>query len=161
MIITQMSFGISQITDRIFLGPYHAAQNLQYRNEYGITHVLNCTPDPLDGLQKLQVRQMNIHDGEAIPPDLVRFGVRSIDEAVKSGGKILVSCHAGISRSPSMVCAYLMYNGFSWDEALAFIRSKRPQVFPHPVIEHSVKKTLGQMITPETTLLGGCQNDAT
>jgi len=156
-----MSFGISQITDHIFLGPYHAAQNLQYRNEYGITHILNCTPDALEGLQDIQVRQMNIHDGESIPPDLVRFAVRTIDEVVKDGGKILVHCHAGISRSPSLVCAYFMYKGHSWDEALAFVRSKRPQVFPHPLIERSVKKTLGQTITPETTLLGGCQNDAT
>jgi hypothetical protein len=155
MIITNISYGISPITDSIFLGPYHAAQNLQYRNEYGITHILNCTPDPLDGLPNIKVQQLNIHDGQWVDPDLVRFAVRVIDEAVKSGGKILVHCHAGISRSPSMVCAYFMYKGHSWDEALDFVRSKRPQVFPHPLIERSVKKTLGQRITPETTLLGG------
>ena len=153
MIITPNS-GMSKITDRIFIGNYYSAEMLDYGNRNSITHVLNCTPHYHKGLKDLTVNQINIDDGFEIPAESVLFGIRMISEAVRSGGRILVHCHAGISRSPSMVAAYLMYNGFSWDEAVDFIRRRRPEIFPHPNIERSVKKALGTAITPLTTMLG-------
>lgn len=148
---------MDKITDRIYIGSYHSAQNLEYRNEHLITHILNCTPDPHSGLKDFQIRQININDGYEISSDTLWFAIKTIGEAVHKGGRILVHCHAGISRSPGIVCAYLMYNGFSWDEALQIVRYGRPQVFPHPNIERSIKQALGQVITAKTTLLGDNQ----
>lgn len=146
---------LDKIVDRIYIGCYAAATMLDYSNRNGITHVLNCTPDAHEGLKKFKVSQLNINDGEEMPADRVHFAIRMIDEAVRSGGKILVHCHAGISRSTSLVCGYLMYCGMSWDEALWIVRSRRPQAYPHPKIELSVKEALGQVISPSSTLLGG------
>jgi dual specificity phosphatase 12 len=146
---------MNKIIDRIYIGAYHAAQDLDYRNEHGITHILNCTPDPHVGLKSFQVRQININDGNEIPRDELMFAVATITAAVQQGGKILVHCHAGISRSPGIVCAYLMSIGFSWDEALDIVRRARPQAYPHPNIERSIKKILGQTINLNNTLLGG------
>ena len=148
------TYGMNKITDRIYIGPYHSAQALENRNPEGITHVLNCTPHPHPGLKGFKVRQLNIDDGTEIASEHIFFAIKSISEAVHDGGKILVHCHAGISRSVSMVCAYLMYNGFSWDEALDIVRRGRPESFPHPLIKLSVKKALGQYISPATTMLG-------
>jgi predicted protein tyrosine phosphatase len=144
---------MNKITDQIYVGSYAAAEMLSYRNSEGITHILNCTPDAHEDLTDFDVRQINIHDGFAIPPDSIRFAIESIAEAVHSGGKILVHCHAGVSRSVSLICAYLMYSGFSWDEALQFVRERRPQAFPHPMIARSIKHYFGRIISPKTTLL--------
>lgn len=145
---------MDKILDRIYIGNYNSATMLDYKNEEGITHILNCTPDPHDGLDKLTVHQININDGYEIPVDQIAFAIRTIGRAIEKNGKILVHCHAGISRSVSLVAAYLMYVGFSWDEAINFIKNRRPQAFPHPNIEKSIKQYFGGLITLETSLLG-------
>lgn len=151
---------MNRIIDRIYIGSYSAAQNLPYRNEPGITHILNCTPSPheiyLDlhhTMEQFKIAQININDGYEIPFDEFWYAIKFIDEAVHSNGKVLVHCHAGISRSAGIVAGYLMYHGFSWDEAIELIRRNRPQVYPHPNIELSVKKNIGQIIDEKTTLL--------
>lgn len=143
---------IDQIVDRIYIGNYEAAQSLDRRNPEGITHVLNCTPDPHVGLEKFTVKQLNINDGYEVELLDMWFAINTIAEAVKSGGKILVHCHAGISRSTSLVIAYFMTCGLSWDEALKTVRQSRVHAMPHPNIERSIKKNLGYtLITPETS----------
>lgn len=43
-----------------------------------------------------------------------------------SGRNILVHCHAGVSRSAAVVCAYLMKkHKWTLDQALSFMRTKR------------------------------------
>jgi protein-tyrosine phosphatase len=145
---------LTQITDQIYIGTYHAAQMLDFTNRVGITHILNCTPDAHAGLKKFNVRQLNIMDGYETPAESIRFALMTIASAIHNHGRILVHCHAGISRSVSIVCAHFMYAGFSWDEAMDFVRSRRPQAFPHPNIERSIKHFFGKNINARTTMLG-------
>ena len=53
------------------------------------------------GLRLLDISQTNISEHF---PDIVQF----IDSAISNGGKILVNCHLGVSRSPTCVLAYLI-----------------------------------------------------
>jgi len=145
---------LTKITDQIYIGTYSSAQMLDFTNRVGITHVLNCTPDEHAGLKGFNVRQLNINDGFEIPAEAIRFALVSIATAIHNHGRILVHCHAGVSRSVSIVCAHLMYAGFSWDEAVDFVRSRRPQAFPHPNIERSIKNFFGKNINSRTTMLG-------
>lgn len=145
---------MDKIIDRIYVGNYSSATMLDYDNPEGITYILNCTPDAHRGLKKFQIRQLNINDGVEMSPEVIRFALEMISEAIHNGGKILVHCHAGISRSVSLVCAHLMYAGFSWDEAVEFVSSRRPQAFPNPHIARSIKHYFGNYINSRTTLLG-------
>jgi protein-tyrosine phosphatase len=46
-----------------------------------------------------------------------------------------VHCRAGMNRSGTVVTAYLMRaHGWGRDEALAFVRARRPQVQPNPTL---------------------------
>jgi predicted protein tyrosine phosphatase len=152
--MTLISKELTKITDQIYIGTYHAAQMLDFTNRAGITHVLNCTPDSHQGLKDFNVRQLNINDGVEIPAESIRFALMTIASAIHNHGRILIHCQAGISRSVSIVCAHLMYAGFSWDEAVDFVRARRPQVFPHPNIERSIKHFFGRNVNARTTMLG-------
>jgi len=55
-----------------------------------------------------------------------------IDSALSSGSSILVHCQAGISRSATLVAAYLVsHQGLSWNQALNSIKTIRPCVGPN------------------------------
>lgn len=55
-----------------------------------------------------------------------------IHTAIEGGGEVLVHCFAGVSRSASVVIAYLMrYRGMGVNDALWFVRGKRPWVNPN------------------------------
>ncbi|MCK9607825.1 MAG: dual specificity protein phosphatase family protein [Methylomonas sp.] len=48
-------------------------------------------------------------------------------------GNILIHCQAGISRSPTIVIAYLMiYHRMKLNDAYAYLLKLRPRVFPNP-----------------------------
>ena len=58
-------------------------------------------------------------------------------------GCVLVHCGAGISRSAAVVIAYLCrYAGMSYAEALAFVKTKRPQVAPADVFKEAIERWL-------------------
>ena len=54
------------------------------------------------------------------------------DNARDNGGKVLVHCHAGISRSATVCIAYLMYkNNFTLEQAFDHVRSRRGVISPN------------------------------
>jgi protein-tyrosine phosphatase len=58
--------------------------------------------------------------------------VKLIDNYIICGKQVLVNCWAGVSRSTTIVLAYLMYkNKWNVQDALTFVRSKRPIVNPN------------------------------
>jgi len=52
-----------------------------------------------------------------------------IESAEQLGGKVLVQCFGGVSRSPAVVVAWLIKkNGMQVDEAIEFIKKRRPGI---------------------------------
>jgi hypothetical protein len=57
---------------------------------------------------------------------------RFIDSALASGSSILVHCQAGVSRSATLVAAYLVaQQGVTWTQALNSIKTIRPCIGPN------------------------------
>jgi protein-tyrosine phosphatase len=74
-----------------------------------------------------------IEDGEPVPTlDWLRSQVAFIDQQRKAGRAVFVHCDAGVSRSGLVSVAYFMRRDrLTRDEALAFLRRRRPDVQPN------------------------------
>jgi len=59
--------------------------------------------------------------------------IQFIKKAIEAGGSVFVHCYAGVSRSATIVIAYLMSeHNYEMYEAISFTKSKRTVVFPNP-----------------------------
>ncbi len=55
-----------------------------------------------------------------------------ISQALKANKRVIVHCKAGMSRSPTLVIAYLMIeNGWHYEEALVYVKKKRLIIAPN------------------------------
>jgi protein-tyrosine phosphatase len=75
-----------------------------------------------------------IVDGHKSPGvDWLRKVVGFVDAQRKEGKTTYIHCNAGVSRSGLVITAYIMHeHHWGRDRALAFVRSKRPQIQPNP-----------------------------
>eukprot|EP00744_Colponema_vietnamica_P004429 GILI01006617.1.p1 GENE.GILI01006617.1~~GILI01006617.1.p1 ORF type:complete len:255 (+),score=42.05 GILI01006617.1:153-917(+) len=123
---------MSQITDFLFLGSWRdsaegAGPALKAK---GITHVLNLAREqPLGEENRPDVVYVTIPMNDDHQEDLYERLMEAhafINTAKREGGKVLVHCRRGISRSPTIVVSYLMkYNHLTYDQALAYVEARR------------------------------------
>ncbi len=135
-----------EILPRLWLGNRAASEDNDWLASKGIRTVFNCTKtlpfSPLaihtyrvpvdDNLQAEEINNMRAWAPEAV--------LKLIRE-YKSGEAILVHCHAGMQRSAALVAMMLVaYKRMQPDEAMEFIREKRPiAFFPRANFERAIR----------------------
>eukprot|EP00928_Gymnodinium_smaydae_P039892 TRINITY_DN27157_c0_g1_i1.p1 TRINITY_DN27157_c0_g1~~TRINITY_DN27157_c0_g1_i1.p1 ORF type:complete len:293 (+),score=16.11 TRINITY_DN27157_c0_g1_i1:119-997(+) len=126
----------SCIVDRLFLGHWAVASDVHVvRTCLQATHVVNCTRDhpscfEADGVSyfRVPVRDDQTEDILAYLDGATVF----IDNALSSGGVVLVHCKHGQSRSASVVVAWLMrFRRMNLEDSLAHLKRCRPRVGPN------------------------------
>ncbi|XP_063859950.1 dual specificity protein phosphatase 3-like isoform X1 [Scylla paramamosain] len=96
-----------------------AAKNKAYLQKMGVTHVLNtaqgnkfATVDTdASFYENVGIKYMGMKLLDFPSANIAQYfesGADFIEEALSGGGKILVHCFMGISRSSTIACAYLM-----------------------------------------------------
>ena len=132
----------SAITDCIYISNIASACNLAELKRLGITHVISVLPG-FNPIYPEDIVYMNIHirDTDDAPiSDYFKASYDFIDEAVERGGKVLVHCLRGVSRSTTLVCYYLMRkHGISATQALEFVAHYRPIAKPNPGFMRALK----------------------
>lgn len=125
---------MSRITPTIFLGGYQHAMDRDWLKRNQITHILNCTVEHPNYFTSL-FKYLKLGLMDNLEQDLYRSlesAYRFILEGSTGGNKIYIHCHAGISRSVSMLIYFLMKRDkMSFNRALAFIRERRPIANPN------------------------------
>lgn len=125
---------MSKITDKLYLGNYKDASNYNWLRRVGITHIVNAAIDvPIFFMGRFRYMHLNLHDNPSQKLEHVLYrSCRFIENAISKGGKILVHCHAGISRSASIVIYYLIKKyKLSYHNALHIVKNKRPIINPN------------------------------
>lgn len=120
---------LSQILPSLFLSGAEGAENAPLVSRTGITLIVNATlchlSTPLPGVEVLRVPVSDL------PSARIDRHFDHVAERIHGnhGGKTLVHCVAGMSRSPALVMAYLMkFRGVSLQQAHAMVRDKRPHI---------------------------------
>lgn len=123
------------------IGNQNAACNRDDMRALGVTHVvsligsLDCTPPDVPRTL-IDVADRPGQDMTAAFEE----GARAIDAARAAGGRVLVHCAAGVSRSSATVIYYLMTREHqSYDEALARVRDVRSIANPNEGFERQLR----------------------
>ncbi|EPY31090.1 dual specificity phosphatase 12 [Angomonas deanei] len=125
---------MQEIIPGLYCGSYHPAADKATLEAAGITHILCCigtSPRFPDSFSYLTIATDDRPDFN-IEPFFARTFEFIENALVKEHKKVLVHCGAGISRAPSVVCAYLIRKlRLPAVEAIALIRRKRPFASPN------------------------------
>ncbi len=73
-------------------------------------------------------------------PDQLKFGVWALEKLTAMGKKVYVHCKNGHGRAPTMVAAYLIKKGQGVDEAISFIKTKRPSIHLEEVQKQALQE---------------------
>ena len=126
------------VYDNIYIGESDCIKDQDTVRKEGITAVVR-----LDQFSRHQgqwednftLLDMPIPDCEYIDGDVIDTVTEFIEKCVDAGDKVLVHCHMGISRSVSMVMAYLIaYERMSLAEAFGTVREGRVSAYPHEIL---------------------------
>ena len=125
----------SAILDNLFLGRGDQATNPVVVSNLALTHILNISTEHdnafPDRVEYYHVKEEDETDTDLYPEfhKMISF----IDKALKFGGRILVHCNLGASRSATTLIAYFMYTRkWTLETAHSFVRHRRPLIDPNP-----------------------------
>lgn len=119
------------IIDGIFIGTNQCCQTHfdERLKEEGITADISLEEDRLDAPFGVEFYVwMPIKNNTAPTQDKLNFGVSALEKLVSLKKRIYVHCQNGHGRAPTLVAAYLIRQGKSPDEAIAFVKAKRPSI---------------------------------
>ncbi|XP_065206526.1 dual specificity protein phosphatase 19 [Planococcus citri] len=124
---------IGKVLPWIYIGSQDVAHDHNMLKENGITHILSIGV-PCPTYDDISTTFIEAYDTEEF--DIKRtFDVcfEIIDGVRESSGIVLVHCNAGISRSATIVAAYLIrHRGINHEEALEILKKERPKINPNP-----------------------------
>ncbi|KAK6933241.1 Dual specificity phosphatase, catalytic domain [Dillenia turbinata] len=119
----------SKVAEHIYLGGDVVAKDRDILKQNGITHVLNCVGFICPEYFKADFvyRTLWLQDSPSEDITSILYDVFDYFEDVREQcGRVFVHCCQGVSRSTSLVIAYLMWReGQSFDDAFQYVKAAR------------------------------------
>ncbi|KAJ3053453.1 hypothetical protein HK102_011700, partial [Quaeritorhiza haematococci] len=146
MDLTSETRELVEIADNLFIADLLSARSLPLLTHHNITHILSVGADistdinPTNTTVTLKfVHLIDDEDSDLISllPETFEFidgALGGAGGAEKEGGsRVLVHCVAGVSRSASVIIAYLMKaHTLTLEAALERVRARYPKASPNP-----------------------------
>lgn len=132
---------LDEVYPNVYLGDFAAACNKKRLKELGITHIL-CTILGVDPIypQDFEYKNVHLRDNERqnVMPYLDQCA-EYIEAALENDGKVFVHCMCGISRSSTMVIAYLISRkARAYNQAIDEVKEKRAVIQPNNGFQHQL-----------------------
>ena len=123
----------NRIIGNLYLSDYEAAINYDYIRGLNITHIVTIGRELTRPFEHIDYYYISLadHPDENISEHFERVN-EFILRNITAGKNVLVHCRAGISRSATLVIAYLMSRfDMPLRFAFAYVRARRPQIRPN------------------------------
>ncbi|GAA5916420.1 hypothetical protein JCM6882_001556 [Rhodosporidiobolus microsporus] len=136
-----------EILPGLYVGPFQPSWKLDVLQSLGITHILCIAESREQHLFKARFPETFVYHIQEIrdadDQNLIRIFPAArdfIDSALTAGGRVLVHCGDGISRSPAIVTAYVMIKtGLTHEDAFQFVQARRFCVAPRTEFIHQLE----------------------
>ena len=127
---------MSQIVPHVVISCFEETQNRIFFHAWEITHVLNCASELMSAEYPFPcpVQKFMLEDDEGFAPaeSMIRLAAGKLEEWLRGGGTVLVHCQGGVSRSPTVVMAWLIiYRKYSFDDAWTTAVKAHPHARPN------------------------------
>ena len=137
---TTLSPSYDQITEKLFLGNEDTARDKAILNKLNISNILICA-EGCEPFFKDEYKYKILYIDDAIDENILSWLQEAFEFIDSSEKNIYIHCVMGISRSPSIVIAYLMYkNKMSYEEAYDLVKNKRNVINPNSGFQEQLKK---------------------
>ncbi|XP_012866121.1 PREDICTED: dual specificity protein phosphatase 15 [Dipodomys ordii] len=129
-----MGNGMTKVLPGLYLGNFIDAKDSDQLSRNKITHILSIHESPQPLLKDITYLRIPVADTpEVLIKKHFKECINFIHCCRLGGGNCLVHCFAGISRSTTIVTAYVMtVTGLGWREVLEAIKATRPIANPNP-----------------------------
>lgn len=131
------------------VGSERHAHDIPLLKSEGVTHILNLTHNPVLPAAQIEFHTLQLELRDTLSENLLahlQTALEFIDSARACGGRVLVHCFAGVSRSVSVSIAYAMWAfDLTLDAAMDLIKSHRECASPN-------LNFIGQLMMFEKTL---------
>jgi len=142
----------SEILPFLYIGNERDAANRETLKELGITHVLNATSHLALHFENDGIIYKRLPASDNANQNLKQYfsdAFSFIDDARQSGGRVLVHCQAGVSRSSTLTIAYIMkHSQMNMMDTFKFVKNRRSIIAPN-------FNFMGQLLEFETHLNEG------
>ncbi len=133
------------IRDKLYLGNYDQAKIKEDLKKRNVSHILVCGSGldiffPNDFIyEKFELEDIEEQDLKPFIMPAINF--------IEKGGIVFVHCHAGVSRSASIVISYIMYKlRLPFEMAFGFVKNKRNCIFPHTKFRNDLMELEEQIL---------------
>jgi protein-tyrosine phosphatase len=122
------------IPEKLYLTSITEAQSLNYLKKNKITAILTINTEPVEipeELNKIGIKTKFVNLGDNCTSHIKSY-FDEMNEFIDNNERVLVHCHAGISRSATAVIAYVMKTlRMTLNEAMKFVQTRRHVVCPN------------------------------
>lgn len=95
----------------------------------GFVAVLDLRDGKHPPCEGIETHRLDNRDGDPWQPDQIENALNFVAAHLR-GGKVLIACAAGMSRSASMTIAFLVRTGWDTPSAFELVRAARPRIAP-------------------------------
>ena len=125
------SNNIDKITDKIYLGDIEGATDFNYFKREQIHNVISIVNEPPEYPEEMKINQKSFKIEDRFNYNIIQYFKECID-FIENSDKIYIHCLFGISRSATIVIAYLMWKTHSnFEDTYNYIKKRRPKVEPN------------------------------
>lgn len=122
---------MSLILPNLYLGDIEASQDFESLTEHKINHIVSILAQKEFPVPTTHHLLITLNDGEPFSSTNLEKGVNFIKNAINKNEGVLVHCMAGISRSTTLISAFLMKElHYTPYQAIKFIQERREIIDP-------------------------------